>query len=81
MYPYWKDEFDKEFDSKHYQVWYRERGWHKSTSDVADAYRVFMILCNEYGKSRMEVLKMLKEATEENPIEYHGETFWTESMD
>jgi hypothetical protein len=77
-YPYWIHEFNKEFDSKHFDVWYRERGW-GDKSDIADGYRVYMILCNHnYAKTRMDVLNMLKSATEENPIEYQGEFFWTE---
>lgn len=78
-YPYWKLEFDKEF--KGYQVWYSEGGSkpRRKYADLADEYRVFMILCNNnWEKTRMEVLSMLKEATFERPIQIENEWFWTE---
>lgn len=76
-YPYWLEEFNKEF--KDYQVYYREDGWPKNVDDSADSYRVFMILCNNRpNQSRMETLTELKQATEENPIRINDEIFWTE---
>lgn len=75
-YPYWSNEFYWEF--KGLQVYYKESKRSK-IEDMADSYRVFMILCNNNSdKSRMEVLDMLKNATEENPVEIQGEVFWTE---
>lgn len=80
QYPYWKPDFDKEF--KGLEVIYREDGWPKNTEDVADAYRVFMILCNNrYEHTRKETLQYLKDATEENPIVINNERFWTVKLD
>lgn len=78
QYPYWKNEFDKEFGPL--DVWYWEKGWKKNEMDLADSYRVFMILCNNKteNESRMDILNKLKKATAENPIEYQNEKFWTE---
>lgn len=77
-YPYWREEFDREF--KGYELLYREKGW-GNVSDIADAYRVFMILCNQnYNTPRMEIIAQLKNATEENPIKYQNETFWSEKI-
>lgn len=79
-YPYWKPDFDKEF--KGYEVWYSERKPRRKYADLADSYRVFMILCNNnWEKSRMEVLQMLKDATFEKPIQINNEFFWTEKQD
>jgi len=77
-YPYWKPDFDKEF--KGYEVWYNrgKKPRHKY-ADLADSYRVFMILCNNnFPKSRKDVLQMLKDATFEHPIQINDEWFWTE---
>ena len=78
-YPYWKSDFDKEM--KGYEVWYRALlpGGKKTNEDMADGYRVFMIMCNNnHEMPRMDVLNMLKAATEENPIKIGSEIMWCE---
>lgn len=86
VYPYWKNDFEKEFGNT--IVWYvparyynKEKKQAKlSIIDSADSYRVFMILCNNnFDKTRMEVLEMLRNATEENPIVINDEVFWSGS--
>lgn len=84
-YPYWSNEFADEF--KGLEVLYVEEQFYNKEKkrartkyiDTADSYRVFMILCNNnYNMSRMEVLNVLKNATEENPVIIQNEIFWTE---
>lgn len=87
-YPYWIDQFNKEY--KGYELWFYEsvrdyKG--RKHSDTADAYRVFMIACNnlcgwEYeDNTRMDVVNKLKAATEDNPLEINGEFFFSVKED
>lgn len=87
-YPYWSNEFFNEF--KGLEILYvKEKNYDKEKKQVkvnryidsADSYRVFMILCNNNSsKSRMKVLQMLKDATEENPLQINDEIFWTSKI-
>jgi hypothetical protein len=76
-YPYWEEEFDELF--KGFELIYRDDSWPKRSTDVADAYRVFMILCNSRGsnESRMDILNKLKLSSRENPIRVKNEVFWS----
>ena len=80
-YPYWKNEFDREF--KDFEIWYCEGRLIERLADKADAYRVFMIYCNNNQsetKSRMDCLNELKQYTFEKPLKMGNEFFWTEPV-
>lgn len=80
-YPYWKPEFNELFGKNNQVIYSSNLKTHKYNNN-ADSYRVFMILCNNnYNKSRMEVLEMLKNSTREFPIQIDNEFFWTEKYD
>src|SRR5688572_31593069 len=73
-FPYWKEEFKELFHG--YELWYKIVG-KKNTTDTADSYRVFMILCN-MSESRLETVERMKKATREEPITIQDEIFWSE---
>lgn len=80
QYPYWKNEFDKEF--KGYELWYSENQPSIRRADTADSYRVFMIYCNQNSqKPRLECVEDLKKATFTEPIKLGNEYFWAEKIE
>ena len=60
-------------------IYFSEKG--SSIVDIADDIRVIRILAFEKGVSCKEALKLLMEASIDNPIEIGIEEFWTESKD
>jgi hypothetical protein len=90
-YPYWKPDFDKVFSKnsrtlelsympkKTYDKYKAAEKNHSAVVDLADSYRVFMILCNNtVVESRMEVVELMKNSTFDNPIIIQDEVFWVE---
>lgn len=89
-YPYWKDEFEKEYydnlkpSRRKRTLWFCPKGKEKSLThhDTADSYRVFMIYCNNNwnsGKTRLQLVEDMKKATIDNPIVIEDEIFWSEN--
>jgi hypothetical protein len=80
-YPYWKTDYDKEMNGL--EVWYQEVP-PLVEAEVIDGYHLFMSMCGDpeiyKGKTRMDILKLLKDATEDEPLVYRDEVFWCEKV-
>jgi len=78
-FPYWKSDYDQLM--KGLEVWYQEIP-PLEEAEVIDGYYLFMSMCGDpeiyKGRTRKEILQLLKDATEDKPLEYRGEFFWCE---
>lgn len=69
-------------DRERVEIWYSPKhpkeNYH---ADTCDDIRILRILSSHLGITPKETLEKLKLAKEDNPIEYQGEFFWTESIE